>query len=71
MGPGDPFSAFGSAFLNPPKASPPAEKGLPWEAKEINGKLYLPIEQVCELLKQNNVLPQVRAGLERHIKKES
>lgn len=72
MPPGDPFDIFGGAI--PPSMVPPTtpkvEKGLPWRAKEINGKLYLPIEQVCELLEQNNVLPQVRRGLEKHIKKE-
>lgn len=71
MPPSDPFSGMFDGFppLVPP-AKPPVEKGLPWRAKEINGKLYLPIEQVCELLEQNNVLPAVRRGLEKHIKKE-
>lgn len=46
---------------------PSEEKGLPWRAKKIDGKLYLPLEQVVELLKQNDVLPKVRAGLEKHL----
>lgn len=75
MGPGDPFNPSGifDSFPKPPptpKPKPALEKGLPWRAKEINGKLYLPIEQVCELLEQNNVLPAVRRGLEKHFKKE-
>lgn len=64
----DPFEAF-HGFTSPPAfpKEPVEEKGLIWEAKEFNGKLYLPIGQVIELLKQNNVLPKVRAGLERHV----
>lgn len=43
------------------------EKGLPWHAKKIDGRLYLPLEQVIELLKINSVLPGVRKGLEKHL----
>lgn len=70
----DPFGQFGDLFDKKgfgAAVKPKPEKGLPWRAKEINGKLYLPIEQVCELLEQNNVLPAVRRGLEKHFKKES
>lgn len=71
---GNPFDAFqgvfGNSSLSKPSENKP-EKGLPWNAKEWNGKLYLPLEQVIELLKQNDVLPAVRAGLEKHIKKEN
>lgn len=49
---------------------PIPEKGLPWTAKKIDGKLYVPLEQVIELLQQNNVLPAVRRGLEKHVNKE-
>lgn len=44
------------------------EKGLPWEAKIINDKYYVPLSQVVELLAQNNVLPAVRRGLENRIR---
>lgn len=53
---------------NPPVKKP--EKGLPWRAKTIDGKMYLPLEQVVELLKTNDVLPAVRRGLERHLPKK-
>lgn len=55
--------AFGSVPSRPKKE----EKGLPWHAKQIDGKLYVPLEQVVELLKQNDVLPKVRKGLERRL----
>jgi hypothetical protein len=29
--------------------------------------MYVPLEQVVELLKQNDVLPAVRRGLEKHL----
>lgn len=45
------------------------EKGIPWEAKVIDGAYYVPLKQVAELLKQNEVLPKVRAGLERRVEK--
>jgi hypothetical protein len=50
---------------SPEKKKP--EKGLPWHAKNIDGKLYLPLEEVVELLKMNDVLPAVRKGLEKHL----
>lgn len=69
----DPFNLlndiFGTSALRNTNPKKP-EKGLPWAAKRIDGKLYLPIEQVVELLKQNDVLPAVRRGLERHINNE-
>lgn len=74
MPPGNPFDVFDGVFgTTPPseRTRPRPEKGLPWRAKQIDGKLYLPIEQVCELLEQNGVLPQVRRGLEKHIKKDT
>lgn len=43
------------------------EKGVPWSAKIIKGKYYVPLEQVVELLKQNEVLPAVRRGIEDRI----
>jgi hypothetical protein len=43
------------------------EKGVAWEAKVIDGKYYIPLSQVAELLKLNGVLPKVRAGIERRV----
>ncbi len=56
---------LGGIFKEPPKPAP--EKGIPWHAKEIDGNLYVPITDVIELLTQNDVLPAVRRGLERHL----
>lgn len=43
------------------------EKGIPWEAKVIDGQYYVPLRQVGELLRQNGVLPKVRKGIERRV----
>ena len=43
------------------------EKGLPWEATTINGEWYIPLRQVAELLKQNDILPKVRRGIEDRV----
>lgn len=60
---------FGNLFSGPGGfGGPETEKGVPWEAKEIDGKIYLPAEQVVEVLKINDVLPKTRAALERHLK---
>lgn len=66
--------AFGDDFMSSffggapgPSGSKREEKGLPWEAKVIDGAFYVPLKQVGELLKQNNVLPKVRAGIERRV----
>lgn len=58
-----------SDLLDGPFGRPPKkpEKGLPWRAKTIDGKMYVPLEQVVELLEQNDVLPAVRKGLEKHL----
>lgn len=62
----DLFDTLGGSKL--PRTTPKKpEKGLPWRAKSINGELYVPLEQVVELLKQNEVLPAVRRGLEKHL----
>lgn len=44
------------------------EKGIPWEAKVIDGKYYIPLSQVYDLLLANDVLPKVRAGIQRRVK---
>lgn len=44
------------------------EKAPPWMAKMIDGKYYVSLEQVLELLEMNNVLPAVQKGLKRRIK---
>jgi hypothetical protein len=59
FGPNSPFSQ--SAAKNKP------EKGLPWEAKIIDGKYYIPLSQVADLLKENDVLPKVRKGIENRV----
>jgi hypothetical protein len=59
----DMFDPFASSIFTP-KAPKKPEKGIPWNAKEIDGKYYVPLEQVAELLKQNEVLPAVRRGIE-------
>jgi hypothetical protein len=72
-GGGGPFDGplgdlFGGARPRPSgQIRKPEEKGLPWEAKVIDGEYYIPLRQVAELLKQNNVLPKVRAGIERRV----
>lgn len=48
-------------------ASKKTEKGIPWEAKVIDGQYYIPLRQVAELLEQNDILPAVRAGIERRV----
>jgi hypothetical protein len=43
------------------------EKAPAWNAKRIDGKYYVSLEQVVELLEMNDVLPSVRKGIERRI----
>ena len=45
------------------------EKGVPWEAKVIDGKYYIPLSQVADLLEQNGVLPAVTEGIKRRVEK--
>ena len=62
---------FGGAGV--PRSSPaPAkeEKGVPWHAKVIDGKYYVPLSEVAELLKTNGVLPKVLKGVERRVGEE-
>lgn len=49
-----------------PKPKKP-EKGVPWEAKVIDGQYYIPLRQVADLLEQNDVLPAVQAGIRRRV----
>lgn len=44
------------------------EKGQPWRAKVIDDEYYIPLSQVADLLRENDVLPKVRAGIERRVK---
>lgn len=44
------------------------EKGVPWQAKVIDGDYYVPLRQVAELLASNGVLPAVRKGIEARIR---
>lgn len=56
---------FGSTGLSAPVKE---EKGVAWEAKVIDHKLYLPAEQVLQLLESNAVLPKMQARLDAHIR---
>lgn len=61
---GDIFGGLGGAASRSTKS----EKGIPWEAKVIDGQYYIPLRQMAELLEQNDVLPSVRKGIERRVK---
>lgn len=50
-----------------PKKKVP-EKGIPWEAKIIDGDYYVPLRQVAELLAANDALPAVRKGIEGRVR---
>ncbi len=65
----DLFGAFPGSSGPRPSVAKKEEKGVPWEAKVIDGKYYIPLSQVAELLKANDVLPKVRAGIERRVEK--
>lgn len=65
----NPFDQFDGVFKSSGLATPvKEEKGVAWEAKLIDDKLYLPIEQVLELLESNSVLPKMQARLDAHIR---
>lgn len=69
--PGDMFEElFGpnghGPFNRPPMRKKP-EKGVPWEAKIIDGVYYVPLSQVAELLDSNGVLPAVKKGIEARV----
>lgn len=70
----DPFNLadlFGSSDRKPtPPAKPKPEKGVPWEAKVIDGQYYVPLRQVAELLAANDVLPAVRKGIDARVKSQ-
>lgn len=71
MGSNDPFAAYDDMQRRfGPGSDKKDEKGLAWRAKVIDDKMYLPLEQVIELLAQNDVLPKVRRGLEKHLPKK-
>jgi len=66
------FDALLGGYRSRPKGGTPApaskpEKGIPWEAKVIDGAYYVPLRQVAELLASNGVLPAVRKGIERRV----
>lgn len=69
-GPWDMFRTGGpfDQMFNPNKAGASnMEKGQAWRAKVFDGKLFLPAEQVIELLRENDVLPKTRERLEGHV----
>lgn len=57
---------FGGAAR--PSGHKKEEKGVPWEAKVIDGKYYIPLSQVADLLEANGVLPKVTEGIKRRVK---
>lgn len=62
FGPGSPFSV--------PAPKKP-EKGVPWEAKIIDGKYYIPLSQVSDLLEANKVLPAVNKGIKARVEMQA
>lgn len=58
---------FGGASR--PSGPKKEEKGIPWEAKVIDGKFYIPLSQVADLLEANAVLPKVTEGIKRRVEK--
>lgn len=67
---GDLFGNTGGFPYSAPPAKKTPEKGVPWQAKIIDGRYYIPLEQVAELLKQNDVLPAVRKGIELRVENQ-
>lgn len=41
------------------------EKGIRWHRKTFEDKAYVPLSDVIELLRVNDVLPAIRRGLEK------
>lgn len=67
---GGPFDGpLGDLFGGASRPSGPKkeEKGVPWEAKVIDGKYYIPLSQVADLLEANGVLPKVTEGIRRRV----
>lgn len=60
-----PFDAFMGGIA--PKEPKRPEKAPVWVAKQIDGKYYVSLEQVLDLLEMNDVLPSVRRGLKRRL----
>lgn len=66
------LGGFGSRTSTRPSTPPKRpEKGVPWEAKVIDGAYYVPLSQVAELLASNDILPAVRKGIERRVSEQS
>jgi hypothetical protein len=63
---GGPFGDIGDIARRAQNKKKP-EKGLPWEAKIIDGVYYIPLSQVSDLLRENDVLPAVRRGIENRV----
>jgi len=63
------LGGFGARPSTRPAPAPNRpEKGVPWEAKVIDGTYYVPLRQVAELLAANDALPAVRKGIERRVR---
>ena len=70
---GDPVYDFLGGLGQPSRPTPkkPDEKGVPWEAKIIDGAYYVPLRQVAELLAANDALPAVRKGIEARVQAQA
>lgn len=51
------------SFFGPQSSMPKEEMGVAWHAKEIDGKLYVSLEEVLQLLENNNILPKMQTRL--------
>lgn len=60
---------FGSDGPKIPRNPPPTrpEKGMAWEAKLIDGVLYVPLSQVEELLAANSTLPKMQERIRSNV----
>jgi hypothetical protein len=65
----DLFGAFPGSSGPKSSVAKKEEKGVPWEAKVIDGQYYIPLSQVADLLEANDVLPKVTAGIRRRVEK--
>lgn len=54
-----------SEMLDKQKPQKAPEKGVRWHRQVIDAKTYVPLSDVIELLRVNDVLPAVRRGLEK------
>lgn len=65
--PSDSFSTLSDIVDSFSKQEKKPEKAPVWEARIIEGKRYVSLNQVLELLEMNDVLPGVQKGLKRRL----